>query len=135
MAFEKGRSKTGGRQVGTPNKKSLEVEKIATELGVSPMRTLMLIASGDAKALGLALEQRGSALSGIEPWIPLRMRLDACKEICQYLYPKLKSVEITGAVGMTHTQSPITRERVLEALQMDPFTSDSPVGDDDRHLL
>jgi len=44
MAFETGHEKLGGRQKGTPNKKTLiKADDLLIELGVNPIQRLFLI--------------------------------------------------------------------------------------------
>lgn len=71
MPFQPGQPKQGGRKKGTPNKRTALFE-ICEDLGVDPFRE-MLVAYKELD----------------EP----RDRIAALKEICQYVYPKLKSVE------------------------------------------
>ncbi len=75
MAFEKGHEKSGGRQKGTPNKKTLiKADDLLSELNVSPIQRLIEIAESD--------------LSSID------QKINCYKEISKYTYPKFKSQEL-----------------------------------------
>ncbi len=78
MAKLRGGAKTGGRQKGTPNKKTEGLLEICERKGISPfeaMVDLALSASDDAVKFGVL------------------------KELCTYLYPKRKAVELSGPDG------------------------------------
>jgi len=75
MAFEQGHEKSGGRQKGTPNKKTLiKADDLLLELGVNPIQRLIEIAESD--------------LTSID------QKINCYKTIAQYTYPKLKAQEI-----------------------------------------
>ena len=73
--------KTGGRAKGTPNKTRINAQAIADEVGIDPLRVLMLAAKGDSDALGEK--------------ITLDQRISAAKEAAKYLYPQRKAIEHT----------------------------------------
>jgi len=75
MAFEQGHEKTGGRQKGTPNKKTLiKADDLLMELDVNPIKRLIEIAESD--------------LTSID------QKINCYKEIAKYSYPKFKSQEL-----------------------------------------
>ena len=75
MAFEKGHTKIGGRQKGTPNKKTLiKADDLLLELGVNPIQKLIEIAESD--------------LSSTD------QKINCYKEIAKYTYSKFKSQDI-----------------------------------------
>jgi len=75
MAFENGHEKLGGRQKGTPNKKTLiKADGLLLELDVNPIQRLIEIAESD--------------LSSTD------QKINCYKEIAKYTYPKLKSQEL-----------------------------------------
>lgn len=67
-----GTPKTGGRKPGTPNKESKSLLSKCESLGVDPFDEMIKLCR-----------------EGVEPGI----RMSALKEVCQYLYPKRKSLE------------------------------------------
>ena len=72
MAFENGHEKLGGRQKGTPNKKTLiKADDLLLELDVNPIQKLIEIAESD--------------LTSID------QKINCYKTIAQYTYPKFKS--------------------------------------------
>ncbi len=74
MAFEKGRRKTGGRQKGTPNKKTLiKADELLLDLDINPIQRLIEI----AESIESTTDQK----------------INCYKEIAKYTYPKLKSQE------------------------------------------
>lgn len=103
MAFKEGDLKPegSGRQKGTPNKRTFNAQKIAQELDFDPLEFLVMVVKNDWKGLGFksAYKTSTSGKKGEKkvtktPHITFHMRLDAAKELIQYVYPKLRSVEI-----------------------------------------
>lgn len=83
----RGHPKTGGRKSGTPNKRTFDAVTKLEDLACDPLEVLA------------ALARNKSA--------PLRLR--ACAELMQYIYPKRKAVEFvpapdTGIVTVTLEQ-------------------------------
>ena len=75
MAFENGHEKLGGRQKGTPNKKTLiKADDLLLELDVNPIQRLIEIAESDEATID--------------------HKINCYKEIAKYTYPKLKSQDI-----------------------------------------
>lgn len=102
--MDKSGNKTGGRQKGTVNKKTQELQEIADKLNCNPFEILAHFANGDWKSLGYKAEERtvGYTKQGDpikEETIPPRLRCDAAKEAAGYLYPKRKAIEHTGKDG------------------------------------
>lgn len=97
-----GLPKTGGRKKGSINKKSRELKEIAEDLGVDPFEVLLHFAKGDYKALGYAetvtkYVQGGESYE--EPTISPELRQKSAKDACEYLHPKLKSIELKGSAA------------------------------------
>lgn len=98
-------TKTGGRQKGTLNKRTLHVEEIAAQFNIDPFEVLMMIAAGDWKGLGFNEKVKTSFTNaGIEfeeDHVKLEHRLNAAKEAAKYLYSQKQSVAIsTGDTGI-----------------------------------
>jgi len=81
-----GASKTGGRKAGTPNKKTTElldkIEAFCKERGIEgydPVIQMVEIANHD------------------EADLPLK--LNAAKEVAQYIHPKRKALEVDQAIN------------------------------------
>jgi hypothetical protein len=74
--FQKGIQKVpnSGRKAGTPNKKTQDLFEKCEKHGVDPFESLLLIARDGEKE---------------------ETRMQACKELCKYLYPQRKAVEHT----------------------------------------
>ncbi len=81
------RQKYGGRQKGTPNKKTVALQEIAERLDVDPFEILLLYAKGDFITLGLC-------------GVTSSERLKAAIEAASYLHPKRKAIEHTGEMGV-----------------------------------
>jgi len=103
MAWPKGKTKTktGGRQKGTPNKRTQTLIERAEALGVDPFEVLLYVAKGDWKALGY---KKGTVKAGQfgsyeVDLITLKDRMFAASDACQYIHPKRKAVELTGKGG------------------------------------
>jgi hypothetical protein len=107
-----GLEKSGGRQKGTPNKKTQDLLNKAEELGVDPFEILLFYAKRDWEALGFEspeIEKAGKdGQVFYEDRITAKMQMDAASEACQYLFPKRKAVEhdIKGDQSHTHKFEP-----------------------------
>jgi hypothetical protein len=99
--FEKGdpRINRAGRPKGSPNHSTVELRKKAAELGCDPFEILCRFAMGDAAGLGYRPLGVDGAGKPVYPNIDPKLRKSAAADAAQYLYHKLKSVEITGPVG------------------------------------
>lgn len=80
----------GGRQKGTPNKRTQAVTKILATVGCDPIEGMARIAMDETAELGI--------------------RAQMYKELAQYVAPKRKAVQITGEDG-----GPIKSEVTLTA--------------------
>jgi hypothetical protein len=69
----------GGRQKGTPNKRTIAVAETLAALGCDPIKQMGKI----------ALDER----------VEVSVRVQVLKELCQYVAPKRKAVEVTGEDG------------------------------------
>lgn len=116
----------GGRQKGTPNKRTQEVIDLAAKLGVSPMEVLLRITGNDWQGLGyeaptfVKLTKEGPV--EVER-ITLQDRLSAAKATADFIYPKLKAIEHSGSVESEAVLTPVTREAIIEAIKNDPFNT------------
>ena len=70
------RLKTGGRQVGTPNRRTQEIESLLSSMGCDPIE-------GMAEVAQLAREANDLRLAG-----------QMYKELAQYVAPKRRSIEV-----------------------------------------
>lgn len=88
-----------GRKKGTPNKSRAPLEDKAQELCIDPFEILLYFAKGDWRALGYETETytvfsgKEGDIANEELYIPTAVRARAASDACQYLYPKLKSIE------------------------------------------
>lgn len=80
----------GGRCKGTPNKKSAAVAEILAGLGLDPIKQMGQI----------AMDER----------VEVSVRVQVLKELCQYVAPKRKAIEVTGEDG-----GPVKTEITLSA--------------------
>jgi hypothetical protein len=69
----------GGRQKGTPNKRTIAVAEKLEALGCDPIQQMGQIA--------------------IDERVEVNVRVQVLKELCQYIAPKRKAVEVTGEDG------------------------------------
>lgn len=79
--------KTGGRQKGTPNKLSADIEEKLRALGCDPIAGMARIALG--------FDENGERIPGVT--VDLQARMHA--ELAQYIAPKRKAVEHSGPDG------------------------------------
>lgn len=75
MTFQRGRSKTGGRKTGTPNKSSHLLEIELKEYGLSPV----------------------SELVKLLPKLAESKRADILIRLLDFIYPKRKSIELNSS--------------------------------------
>lgn len=88
--------KTGGRQAGTPNKRTQDLQGRLEALGVDPVEGLAAIA-GDASA-------------------PLELRARVQMELMAYVYPKRRALDVNA-----QPQQPISiRIGIPEKVRPDP---------------
>lgn len=92
--FHKGHKLSTGRPLGSPNKRTLELQDIAERLDFNPIEMLILFAKGDWAALGYENEcyfkETPVGEVKLNYVISPEMRLAALKEVSPYLYAKLK---------------------------------------------
>ena len=101
MADKNGK-KTGGRQKGVINKRSFDARALAEAKGCDPLEILIDIAKGDWAALGYksaAIKKVNLGIEYEEVIITLDNRMSAAREAAKYIYPQLKSMELTGKDG------------------------------------
>lgn len=79
MAALKGGKRYGGRAKGTPNKKTQTLMELCEQKGINPFEGL----------IDLALSTLDDGL-----------RFQCHKELCQYLYPKRKALEVSGSMDL-----------------------------------
>ena len=75
-----GINKTGGRQKGTPNKKTLEFTDILTSLNINPLQKI----------------------NELIPQLPVDRQVGVWLELLPYMYPKRKHIEHTQPDGRAH---------------------------------
>jgi hypothetical protein len=96
-------NKTGGRQKGTPNKATEELQEIARKFKYHPFEIMMMYAHRDHKALGLpeyttiAVTESGERIEKLT--ISPELQEKSAKDANEYLAPKRKAVEHTGKNG------------------------------------
>ena len=93
------RMKTGGRQSGTPNRRTTTIQDKLAKLGCDPIEGMAQIAMDQTAELSL--------------------RAQMFKELAQYVEPKRKAIEISGPEGRAMTLEDLVlgamkRERELE---------------------
>jgi hypothetical protein len=92
-----GKTPGSGRKAGTPNKDSLDLHKIADELGIHPFRILLHFAAGNWKELGYSSENDIKYTQTGTPFevrvIQPEVRMKAAAQAAEYLYPKRKLIE------------------------------------------
>lgn len=99
---KQGTPKTGGRQKGVPNKVNPTAAQIMAQYGVSGIEGLCKIAAGEALRCTTHLNKETGevVVEEIEPTFDQRQA--AYKELAQYEAPKLKAIEHSGELNLTH---------------------------------
>ena len=82
-----GNCKTGGRKLGTPNRRTADIEEKLAALGCDPIAGMAAIATDETQDIGL--------------------RAQMFKELAQYVASKRKAVEMSGPNGEALTTVPI----------------------------
>ena len=105
MRGSKPGERRGGRQIGTPNKRTLEVRERLAELNCDPIQ--------------------GMALIAMDPEATLELRGRMFAELASYVAPKRRATELTGADGaaIAVEQRPKLDVRVLDRDQRDQLRS------------
>lgn len=114
----------GGRKKGTPNKSALPLREIAERMGVNPFEILLRFAHGDWKGLGYEAEcyfsEKPDGAVKMGYVISPEVRAKCAAEATQYLEPKRKAIEHTGANGgpiETRDVTALTDEQIQEKIQ------------------
>ncbi len=97
-SFKPGQPKIGGREKGTPNKKSLEFQSILEKHNFNPGEALVEIYKKQMEIFNLMREKRPYALTNAS--ILLEKAGVTVNNICQYVYPRKKAIEHSGEVGV-----------------------------------
>ena len=115
MTFNPGDPKppNAGRKPGTPNKDTAMIQELVDKLDMHPAEVLAHVATGNAVALGLV--EAGSHPADSILAIPISLRVKAASELCSYLLPKRKAVEISANEdrpgGVLLVPAPITMDQ------------------------
>jgi hypothetical protein len=72
----------GGRQKGTPNKATANIQEQLNALGFDPITAMVKIAKNNTN--------------------PVEVRARMCSELAQYVAPKRKAIEHSGAIENNH---------------------------------
>ena len=118
QGFQKGNP---GRPKGATGVLKKSVEEASRRLKINPIEVLLLFAKGDWKALKYDKEKYITNINEhgeCEKWtIDPAIRMKAAAEVCQYLYPKLKSVEYVRAEPLSdmtpHQRLDMLKQAVL----------------------
>lgn len=133
MVMPKGK-KFGGRAKGTPNKDKAVLLARALELGMDPFETLIHFANGNWKQLGYenGLKCVGIGADGKPIFVPLinpDMRINCARAACEYVHPKLKSLELKandiplrGFIFLGDNDQPVKDQ----ASELDPASKTDP---------
>lgn len=109
MAVPLGSPRYGGRIKGSVNKSTKNLQEIADSLEVNPFEVLLRFAANDWEGLGYqsdckTISSKGGEVIYVDN-ISATDRINAAKSACEYLYPKRKAIEMTGAEGKDLFQS------------------------------
>ena len=90
--------KTGGRTIGSPNKKTKELSELIGDY--SPVPRLIAICERDYEALGIEefiFIEKAEGEVKAAPTITIDSQLQALKELMKYMYPQKRAVELSSA--------------------------------------
>ncbi len=95
MPFEPGKKKTGGRKKGTPNKRPDLLLMIQDRFpGWHPIMAMAEIANDTTE-----ITENGIKKKKVDD----NLRFQACKEVCKYIVPQLKAVELSSSEAAPFT--------------------------------
>lgn len=89
-----------GRPSGSPNKRTTDLLDICERLNCNPFEVLVHFAKGDSEALGYEDKIDPETGKLVPNEISKELRQKSAKDACEYLFPKRKAVEHTGADGL-----------------------------------
>lgn len=131
MTFQPGNKLAKGRPKGAVNRRTKEVAELAEELGCNPVEVLINFAKGDWEALGYSKGTKSIYTeAGIieEDLISPSERIQAAKEVAQYIYSKKKSVEHITRNALEGMSPQEKLEAMREAVKMMEGQIDNPGG-------
>jgi hypothetical protein len=104
-----GSERIGGRQKGTPNKKTAElqdrVKKFMNSMGIKNFDPLVALA-------GISQDKS----------TPLKLKVEALKELSQYFHPKRRAVEFSGeqTINVQEKQEKLKElDKLIDKLQIE----------------
>lgn len=105
MAGKGGKREGAGRPVGSTNKVNTTASEIMARYGVSGIDGLCKIAAGEPLECTTGIDKEtGTPVTGkLKPTFDQRQA--AFKELAQYEAPKLKAVEHSGGLTVSHEQA------------------------------
>lgn len=91
----------GGRQKGTPNKKTQDLQALLEKIGVTPGELMGRIAKGEAiEALHVLDREAGITDKKRKVYPTVDQMQSADKELCRYIYPQRKAIEHSPGEGV-----------------------------------
>lgn len=87
------KTKGSGRKKGTPNKRTIDAQKLAEEIGCDPLEVLLRATAGDWKFFGFKEKSLKIGKAVVRDHITMEDRVSAAKEAAQYIYGKRKQIE------------------------------------------
>lgn len=120
--FEVSHKKRAGRKVGSCNKDKVQLRERALALDIDPFETLLYFSAGDWKSLGYKSEYETTYTSSGTPihklTISTECRKSAAAEACQYMYPKLRAMEVEVSTKKKRPLKEIPSEMLNELLKI-----------------
>lgn len=106
-SFKKGvaRHPDAGRKTGTPNKRDVQMLESLERLGCNPFEFLALVITEKL------IDKDGTLVP-----VTLDQRMVAAKELCPYLLPKQKALEVSGALTVNVTPAEEAAQQSIEQL-------------------
>ncbi len=96
MSFKPGHEKVGGRILGTRNKKISRVAEILEELDIEPVKEIIALL----------------------PDLTAKERVDVLRDLLNYIYPRLKSVEVSKEVDSSERPRVETKWDMIELINL-----------------
>src|SRR5579862_3385949 len=90
--FQPGHPKYGGRKKRSPQM----VRELADKLGVDPIQFLLKKVIAGETFTEVRIAADGKTKTRVEVPVTLDMKMEACRIVSGYLYPKLSTTQVTG---------------------------------------
>lgn len=88
------------RQLGSKNKRTIELEELLKNIDFDPLEFLARVAEGkETETVVDSYDAESDKLTTHQVPVKMSLRVECAKELAQYIAPKQKSVVLSGDIG------------------------------------